>query len=200
MCFADHSVCWIRAKREQSWKGKMWDQSAHSLLFPHSGELIYLIAASDTQYLSGAWNLTKISPTYVAEWQYYFSCSANRSPHEAKRECVGEREDKASIAPTHTQLSLSAQQPERTPLLPYLKRCQSLVPCQKQAHFHRQSQEAFWQGGATLLFLDTAFSAQPFGVQSWETWQWDNGRLRGSWRLFWSAYGASTAEQKGSPS
>lgn len=75
----------------------------------------------------------------LLEWLYYCSCSAKRSPHEAKREHVGEERTKP-VSPTHT---LSAQQPKRTPLLPYLKRCQGLMPCQKQAHFHQQSQEAF---------------------------------------------------------
>lgn len=117
-------------------------------------------------YLGRCFKSDKISPTYVAKWPYYCSCSAKRSPHEAKREHVGEERTKP-VSPTH----LSAQQPKRTPLLPYLKRCQGLVPCQKQAHFHRQSQEIFWQGRATLLFLDRAFSAQTFCVQIWETWQ-----------------------------
>lgn len=91
----------------------MSDQSAHSLLFPHSIELIYLIAASDTHYLSNvsvdASNLTKTSPTYVAEWLYYCSRSANRSPHEAKRECVGEERTKP-VSPTHTSLLSSLKE------------------------------------------------------------------------------------------
>lgn len=40
---------------------------------------------------------------------------------------------------------------------PYPKRRQGLVPCQRQAHFHHQSQEAIWQRAATLLFLHRAF-------------------------------------------
>lgn len=175
----------------------MSDRSVHSLHFPHSIELIYLIAASDTHTTWATprcFKSDKISPTYIAKLLYYCSCSAKRSPHEAKREHVGEERTKP-VSPTHP----SAQQPKRTPLLPYLKRCQGLVPCQKQAHFHRQSQEIFWQGSATLLFLDRAFSAQTFSVQIWETWQWDNGRLQGSWRVFWSAYGASRTDQTGSP-
>lgn len=129
LCFADHSVCWIHAEK-QKWSEKMSDQSVHSLLFPHRTEHIYLIAASDTHHLKNtcesarASNLTNISLTCAGEWMHYFCCSNKISPHEAKRECVGE--DKASIAHTH----LPAQRPKTTPRLPKLKRCQGLVSCQ----------------------------------------------------------------------
>ena len=136
--------------------------------------------------------------TYVhcREWLYYFSCSANRSPHEAKRERVGEERTKPA-SPTHTSLLGSLKELLYSPTW---RGAKALCPAKNKPHFHRQSQEAFWQGRATLLFLDGAFSAQTFCVQSRETWQWDNGRLRGSWRVFWSAYGAPATDQKGSPS
>ena len=162
----------------------MSDQSAHSLLFPHSIELIYLIAASDTlpeRLFGRCFKSDKFSPTHIAKRLYY--CGATKSPHEAKRERVGEERTKPEL-PTHTSLVSSLKE------LLYSstwRGAKALCPA-KNKHFHRQSQAAFWQGRATLLFLDKAFSAQTFRAQSWKTWHRDNGRLQGSWSVLISIW------------
>lgn len=148
----------------------MSDQSVHCSLFPHSSELIYPIAASDARYLSGAWvdasNLTNFHLRTVLSG-YATVPSALKEAHMRQNVRTWERRGQIQHRPhTHTHTLLFAQQPRRTLPLLYLKRCQGLVPCQRQAHFHRRSQEDFWQGRATLLFLDRAFSAQTFCVQS----------------------------------
>ena len=105
-CLLD--ICWKRAK----FKGKMLDQSVHSLLIPHSIELIYL-KQLQTHTTCGLplsmLHIWQFAPTYVAEGLYYCSCSAKRSPHEAKRERVGEERTKP-VSPTHTSLLSSLKE------------------------------------------------------------------------------------------
>lgn len=177
----------------------MSDQWVHFFSIPHSFELIYFTGASDKHHLSDA----SVDASNRTEFHlrtllsgYASVPAALKEAHMRQNVSMWERRGQSQYRP-HTPFS--AQQPKRTPLLPYLRRCQGLVPCQRQAHFHRQSQEAFWQGRPALLFLDRAFSAQTFCVQSWETWQGDNRRLQGSWRVISSAYGASATERKDLP-
>lgn len=101
LCFADHSVCWRRAK-----KGKISDQLVSSLLFPH--------------HITTSARLSNLSvPSGCGA-----STAALTESHMKPNVSVWERTKPA--APTHTHTHLSARQPERTPLLPYTERCQAL--------------------------------------------------------------------------
>lgn len=77
-----------------------------------------------SSHITSHHHLSEAFKSVCAKWLQRFHSGANRIPHEAKRECVGE--DKAGSAHAH----LSARQPERTPLLPYAERCQAPPPCQ----------------------------------------------------------------------
>ena len=155
----------------------MSDQSIRPLHIPHSIKLIYIIAASDAHCQSDA----SVDASYLTKFHlrmlqsgYTTVPAALREAHMRQNVSMWEGRGQSQYLNTHTQTHththththtlLSAQQPKRTPLLPYLKRCQGLVPCQRQAHFHRQNQEALWHGAAPLLFLNRAFSAQTFCV------------------------------------
>lgn len=201
LCFADHSVCWIHAKKRVTFKGKMSDQSAHSLLFPHSIELIYLIAASDTHYLSDASvdasNLTqKKSSTYVAEWLYYCSCSANRSPHEAKRERVGEERTKPA-SPTHTSLLSNLKELLYSPTW---RGAKAMCPAKNKLTFIDRVRRLFGKEELRCCFWTEDLAHKHSACKAEKHGNGIMLRWRGSWTVFWSAYGASNTDQKGFPS
>ena len=112
-------------------------------------------------------------------------CLPKISPHEVKREPVGEERTKP-IPPTHTTHTHThtfVLSNLKELLYSYLRRCQGPMACQEQAHFYRRSEEAFWQGLTTLLFLDTALNAVTICLQSREKWQRNNRRVLDSWAV-----------------
>lgn len=88
----------------------MSDQSVHSLLFPHSNELIYLIAASDTHYLSDAplddSNLTKFH-LRMLQSGYTTAPAALKEAHMRQNVSVWERRGQSQHRP-HTPLCSAA--------------------------------------------------------------------------------------------
>ena len=174
----------------------MSDQSAHSLLFPHSIELIYLIAASDTlpeRLFGRCFKSDKFSPTHIAKRLYY--CGATKSPHEAKRERVGEERTKPEL-PTHTSLVSSLKE------LLYSstwRGAKALCPAKNKLTFidrvrrlfgKEELRCCFWT--RHLVHKHSVHKAEKHGIG-----------IMGGCRavgVFWSAYGDSTSDQKGSPS
>ena len=152
LCFADHSVCWRRARRERGSKEKDVRSVGPSFPLP-TQSWTYLPRSSfrhtlPEQGLGWRFKLDR-NLTYVhAEWRHYCSCGAKRSPHEAECERVGEERTKPP-SPTHPSLLGS---PKELLYSPTWRGAKTSWPAKKPAHFHRQSQAASCQGRATLCF------------------------------------------------
>lgn len=109
LCFADHNVCWIHAKKSS--EEKMSDQWVHCCFFiPHSFELIYLTGASDKHHLSDALvdasNLTKFHLRTLPSG-YASVPVALKEAHMRQNVSMWERRGQSQYRP-HTPLLCSA--------------------------------------------------------------------------------------------
>lgn len=110
LCFADHNVCWIHAKKVQRKRCQISESIVVFSSIPHSFELIYLTGASDKHHLSDALvdasNLTKFHLRTLPSG-YASVPVALKEAHMRQNVSMWERRGQSQYRP-HTPLLCSA--------------------------------------------------------------------------------------------